>query len=659
MKLSNIISILLLFVFSTQLLGQRMETKMKNVTKEDLINNEYPKDPLAEAYVIFDTGNTRFVEKYDGLVIHHIRTSKIKILNNEGIKHAEISIPLYSKASKSGDKEILIKTEAYSYNLEDGELKLTTFDDEDVFEEVINEHWRNMKFVIPNVKEGTIIEYRYTMQTPFFFNLPDWAFQQKIPVAYSEYSVSVVPFYEYQFILKGAEKFAYRNTKKEPGLSRRVYGIEFNDMTTVVAMKDLPAFRDESYISSIDDYLIKLDFQLSKVKRPDGSKTDIMTNWKDLRKEYLSDEKFGRYIKKSRKLAQKILESTLVFTEETPAEKIQKIVEFAKTEFKWNEYYGKFSTQSPKSLLSKKSGNIADINLFTIALLQAAGIEAHPVIISSRGHGKVEMSYPFASFFNYVVIQVKLEEGMILTDATDKLTAFNRLPPRCINDNGLVINNAEKEEWLYTSSNIPSETITMIKMNPDPEKDQLPVQVIRQKTELDAYWSRQRNGENTTALKEKLLEENFNTVEELRIKNYHKLRAPFVIAFQGEVDQEALNDQLVFSPFLHYPPAENYFSEPSRNYPIDFLSPNFENFNTEITIPDGYEVAYLPEPLAIDDILVSFNTDYQVHQNIISAKGNLNFKFGNYPPKYYKLLKAHIENAVASFNDKIILQKVK
>ena len=269
------------------------------------------------------------------------------------------------------------------------------------------------------------------------------------------------------------------------------------------------------------------------------------------------------------------------------------------------------------------------------------------------------MSYPFASFFNYVVIQIKLDAGIILTDATDLMTAFNRLPPRCINDNGLVINDAEKEEWLYTTSEVPSKTITMIKMNPDPEKAQLPVQVIRQKTELDAYWSRKRTGENTEKLKEQLLEEHFNAVEDLRIKNYKKLRSPFVVAFQGEVDQEFLNDQMVFTPFLHYPPSENYFTEPNRNYPIDFLAPNFENFNTEITIPQGYEVAYLPEPLSIEDKLVSFNTDYQTHQDIISVKGNLNFKFGNYPPQNYKMLKAHIEKAVASFNDKIILQKVK
>lgn len=659
MKLYYIISCIFLFLFSVQLEGQRMETKMKNITKEDLTNNEFAKDPLAEAYVIFDTGNTRFIEKNDGLVIQHIRTSKIKILNNEGVKHAEISIPLFKQSGRSGSQELLIRVEAYSYNLEGGEISMTTFDDDEIFEEIINENWKRKKFVIPNVKEGTIIEYRYVMETPFFFNLPDWDFQQKIPVEYSEYSVSVIPFYEYQFILKGADKFAYRDTRKEPGLKRSIYGVQFNDLTTVVAMKNLPAFRDESFISSIDDYLIKLDFQLSKVHRPDGSKTEIMTNWKDLRKDYLSSTEFGSFIKKSRKPAEKILESTLIFTDEQPVEKVQKIIEFAKTEFKWNEFYGKTATQSPKSLISKKSGNVGDINLFAIALLRAAGIDAHPVIISTRGHGKVEMSYPFASFFNYVIIQVKLEKGMLLTDATDKMIPFNRLPPRCINDNGLVINNAETEEWLYTTSEVPSKTITMIKMNPDPEKDQLPVQVIRQKTELDAYSSRLRTGENTESLKEKLLEEHFNEVDGIKIKNYNKLRSPFVIAFAGTVDQEMLNDQMIFTPFLHYPPAENYFSEPSRNYTIDFLAPNYENFKTEITIPAGYEVAYLPEPLSIEDKLVSFNTDYKTNQNIITVNANMNFKLGTYHPKFYKLLKVHIEKAVASFNDKIILQKVK
>jgi len=633
-----------------------METLLKKVTKEELKIKAYLKDTLAEAYVIFDTGNTIFVDRGDELVIQHIRTSKIKILNNEGVKYAEISIPLYRDSKR--EREKLIRIEAYSYNLEGEEVVMTTFNEKEVFEEVVNDRWTRKKFVIPNVKEGTIMEYRYVMETPFFFNLPDWEFQQKIPVKYSEYSVSVIPFYEYQFILKGAPDFDYRDTKKAGGLKRSIYGVQFNDVTTVVAMKDLPAFRDETYISSIDDYLIKLDFQLARIFRPGGYTTDIMTNWKDLRKDYLSHDKFGGFIKKSRRPAEKILKSTLVFTDEVPAVRIQKIIDFAKTEFKWNEYYGKFSSQSPKNLLTKKSGNVADINLFTIALLRAAGIDAHPVIISSRGHGKIETSYPFASFFNYVIIQIKTDQGILLTDATDKMIAFNRLPPRCINDKGLVINSAETEEWLYTNSEVPSKTKTIIKMNPDPQKDQLDVQVIRQKTELDGYFSRQRTGENMESLKEQLTEEHFNTVNNLKIKNYDNLRLPFVVAFQGEVDQERLKDQLIFTPFLHYPPTENYFTEPNRTYPIDFLAPNFENFITKITIPEGYEIAYLPEPLNIDDKLVMFNTNYQTHENIITVTANLNFKLGIYRSKYYRLLKAHVENAVTSFNEKIILQKV-
>ena len=657
MKLSYLFFIVLFFLFSSSVFGQRMETPMKKVSIADLKIKEYLKDPLAEAYVIFDTGNTIFRKRDDGLVIEHIRTSKIKILNNDGVKHAEVVVPIYT--ADKNRREKLLRVEAYSYNLENEKIAMTTFDEKEVYDEIINEYWTHKKFVIPNVKEGSIIEYRYVLESPFFFNLPDWSFQQKIPVSYSEYSVSSVPFYEYQFILKGAPDFDYRDTKKARGLPRSVYGIEFHDLTTVVAMKDLPAFRDESYISSIDDYLVRLDFQLSRINRPDGSRTKIMTNWKDLRTEYLSHAEFGNYIKKSRKPAEKILESSLAFTDETETEKTLKIIEFAKSEFKWNNFYGKFSTQSPKSLLSKKSGNVADINLFTIALLRAAGIDANPVIISTRGHGKVEVSYPFASFFNYVIIQIKYEKGMILTDATDRLIAADRLPPRCINDKGLVINKADTEEWLFTNPDIPSKTKTMIKMSPDPEKEDLAVQVIRQKTEIDGYRSRQRTGENSESLKEQLLENHFNSIEGIKIKNYHKPRTPFVVGFQGTVDQEKLNEQLIFSPFLHYPPAENYFKEPNRTYPIDFLSPNFENFNTEITIPDGYEVAYMPEPLTIDDKLVAINTDYQIRENVITVTGNLNFKLGLYNPKYYRLLKAHVEKAVTAFNEKIILQKIK
>ena len=70
------------------------------------------------------------------------------------------------------------------------------------------------KFAMPNVQVGSIIEYKYSIETPYKFNLKDWEFQRKIPTIYSEYTVRMVPFYEYTYLMQGVDKFDIQNSYK-------------------------------------------------------------------------------------------------------------------------------------------------------------------------------------------------------------------------------------------------------------------------------------------------------------------------------------------------------------------------------------------------------------------------------------------------------------
>ena len=58
-----------------------------------------------------------------------------------------------------------------------------------------------------------------------------------------------------------------------------------------------------------------------------------------------------------------------------------------------------FTNKSVKDLLSSKTGNSAEINLFLAGMLNAAGIEAYPVITSTRSNGKIQSDYPFLQPF--------------------------------------------------------------------------------------------------------------------------------------------------------------------------------------------------------------------------------------------------------------------
>ncbi len=79
----------------------------------------------------------------------------------------------------------------------------------------------------------------------------------------------------------------------------------------------------------------------------------------------------------------------------------------------------KYINSSLKKVLDDKKGNSAEINLLMASMLDKAGIEAHPVLISTRDHGFIRQNMPVVSQFNYVLCLAKVGDKNILLDATD------------------------------------------------------------------------------------------------------------------------------------------------------------------------------------------------------------------------------------------------
>ncbi len=130
------------------------------------------------------------------------------------------------------------------------------------------------------------------------------------------------------------------------------------------------------------------------------------------------------------------------------------IIEYVKANFTWDGNYSKYASQSAKDFFSTKTGNSADINLFLVALLNNAGIVTDPMILSIRDHGKVKTDYPFDHFTNYVVALVYTNSAF-MADGTQKLLPYNKIPPKCMNEQGLIVTDDEEVQWLMTNGNLP------------------------------------------------------------------------------------------------------------------------------------------------------------------------------------------------------------
>jgi hypothetical protein len=74
-----------------------------------------------------------------------------------------------------------------------------------------------------------------------------------------------------------------------------------------------------------------------------------------------------------------------------------------------------------------------------INLLRSADIEADPMLVSERSHGRVDSSYPFRDQFNKVVAYVKINDKKYILDASDAYTPSGMTPVELLNTTGFVV----------------------------------------------------------------------------------------------------------------------------------------------------------------------------------------------------------------------------
>jgi hypothetical protein len=647
----KILFIALLSLITLGVIAQSEIQTLGVVKLSDLRLIEYEKDIDAEALILFDYGQSRLIDNNSGSFdLYYTRHFRIKIFKKSGIKFGEIEIPIYQE---NNNREKIEEIQAFTFNLNDNGIQKTKLDEKNqTYEEKLESGWIIRKFAMPDVKEGSIIDVKYTISSPYLFNLRDWNFQSTIPTVFSQYDVAMVPFYQYSFILQGANKFDFQESKKS-STNRRFAGIEYNDMINRYGMVDIPAFKDEEFISGIDDYILKLDFQLSKIISPYGGAVNISTTWPALIKDLSKSISFGKFIKSSSSQSKKII-AELNIADKSEEEKIKTISNYVKLNFNWNGNYGKYASNSPKQFFKEKSGNVAELNLFLVSLLRAAKIEAWPAILSTRGNGRILLDYPFYHYFNYT-IAVAGSEHKVFIDATENLLPYNHLPTRCSAGKALVI-NTDKVEWVSLENNIPSDKIQKFELSVDIEKNQIEIKYRNESTGYDALNYRSDFADKTLIDDFKFAAE--ITDEEMVVTNYDNIELPLEIAFNFSKPLEKTEDKIFISPFMNFAPTTNIFTQNERKLPIDLIYIKNRHFKTSINIPENYKIGELPINQTIENEL--FKLFYKIEkksENELIIDAQYNFTENIYDAKDYQKLKQMYNLMILKFNQKIILEK--
>jgi hypothetical protein len=261
-------------------------------TLDELRMTRYDLDTSASALVLKEFGDA-FISGGDGYHLifkHHVR---MKIFRKGGIGQADIEIPLYIHDNNRFERITNLK--ASSFNIENGRIREEVLSEKDIFTEVRNEHRTAKKFAIPNVKVGTVIEYTYTLESPFVFNFRDWEFQSDIPKRESEFRASIPAIYVYNITLRGYLKLDKNESKLVANCIGRsgMYAPKSADCSLLeFGMKNIPAFVEEDYMTAKKNFLSAIRFELSEVRHFDGRVDKITREWKDAEEELRREHKF-------------------------------------------------------------------------------------------------------------------------------------------------------------------------------------------------------------------------------------------------------------------------------------------------------------------------------------------------------------------------------
>lgn len=649
------IFISLLFLIPLSMYTQENYTQeYGKVTQYEMSMTEYPLDKDAEAVVLYDKGEYFFRgDSGRGFLLYMTRQTKIKVLKQAGISYATFEIPYYIEDRQNS--EFVEGIEAITYNFEDGKLNKVDLNPKNIFEEKVDNKWSIKKVTLSDVRPGSVIEIKYTISTPFFFNMRRWSFQRKIPVVDSKLRYRAIPYYEYTYLMRGATKFDELQTE-DSAFDTHFGSLVYKELIYNFGMKNLPAFKDEEFITSEKDYMVALDFQLSKIYYPRGGQKDIITTWPQMCDEFLKDDNFGKYIKDAEKEGKKIL-PTLALDAEIPLKRTEELAKYVKRMYNWNGDNSKYSSGKLADFLKRKTGNSADINLYLIGLLKAANIDANPVVMSTRGNGIIQSSHPFQQLLDYVLVEVSIDNKKYYIDATEPLLYFTDLPKRCMSVAGLVV-KPKSEEWIFIKQKQLSMTQHSLKVNIFPDQNKIEVNAKYGSIGYNAYLYRNIYlGKDDNLVKYLQNSLKIQTVDSINIETNEDLNKPFKFSFKFDLPLEQSSNKLFINPFCNIQEKDNLFKQSSRTLPVDLIYLQGNSYVSSFQVPEGYKIDFLPADISLSDELISILYNAKVDGNTIYVNASYSLNKNVYEANDYLSLKMSFANMINKFSEMIVLVK--
>lgn len=635
------------------------QSKFGNVTMDEMNMSVCPLDTSASAVMLLKVGDTRFVyNNIYGFQFEYTIQTKIKILKNEGLEWANQEIGYYQESNIR--KEDIRGLSGTTYNLEGGKIVKTKLSKEHIFDEESEKKLKLKKFTMPAAKVGSVIEYKYTIVSDFFYDLRDFNFQTSIPILYTSYEITIPEYFRFNTNYQG---YVALDTRREP--VNESFNLQYKDDNgrlqshterctaerITYKAANVPAIKNEVYLWTIRDFITKVSFELKTIQYPYSMVKSFAISWEKIDEDLLDASYFGSNAKKADMFKNEISKAEPTLSR---AKEIQNMI---KSKVKWDDKNTAFP-KDIKNALKNGTGSSAEVNFLLINALQAGGFDAFPVLMSTRTNGRMPIAHPSVDAFNYVITGIRIDTVTYFTDAAAKYGDWNLLPEKCMVPQARIMkrnNTGWVDLTMLTNSSVLKSSVFSFTDSKYEGKVNDTRKGCTAYNTRASYSNHKDENDYIESLKKNLACE----IDSFSITNQDDTGEPLKMEYTLSTDAVLGDEFLYINPLQEKLYTENPFKEEKRVFPVQFNYPMNYVQIIDIVVPEGYAVDELPkaERMVFNENEISFTYRIVHADNKVKLHYQYQLKKLQFLPEEYESLRDFFAKIIQKNSEQIVLKK--
>ncbi len=576
------------------------------------------------------------------------RLVRIKVLTRAGVDEVgEWTVEYHGEADK------IRNFKAHTITPDGKKIKVQ---DDAVFERT-HEDWIQRVFSFPQVEAGCILEYSYRNVSKRYYYLRPWYFQNRLYTLESTISVQLELGFDYNASFFNILP-EFRQPKKEEQININAPNDPFKKLINYTwTLNNLPPIPDnEPYAGFEGDHRSSLKFQLLSWQ----SKYEMITftdTWSNLGNELI--DAHDLYLNKKKEIKQLAEEITAGITD--PRKKSRALYDYVKTEFANSQDFGMytiydFTRNKVDKHLEERSIPPEAKNLLLVQMHRAVGMDAFPILISTRDNGRVYPDNPDERQFNHLLAYLEFGDGWAILDATNKNNPYGILPPNCLVSVALLLDKDQSQLIRIPDNPQQSMRTDEVTMCVDAE-GKVSCSTL---CSFTGYYASEFSEMYEGTPEEEFVKERF--VEPLNVA-YSLDRyecgldssGRFVsrIDFSSEELAEKLDNNLVIKPVC-YCFRENPFKSEKRFFPVDFQYPREYRRIVKILLPDNVESVQLPVDTTISMTGAIFERKSSGADSCVTITSTVTIQQPLFNPVHYPQLRRFFSSVALASEDELI-----